>query len=117
MTWLKIVGETINTAASLTIAFVVLSVHNKILNQTKIDPVVIEQLNREETAVVIAIVLLGLGYALIMVDGFREMYKEERLKQMHQKLATGRVRPDVFQKLSNKIKKSHLEKQQNKAVT
>ena len=108
------IGETVNTAASLTIAFVVLSVHNKIRDQTKIDPVVLAQLNQEEMAVIVAIVLIGIGYALIMIDGIRSEYKETRLKQIHQKLATGRVEKDVFQKASEKIKRAQLLRAQSK---
>jgi len=114
MGWLQIIGETLSTAAALTIAFVVLSVHNKIRSQTKIDPQVIDQLNKEENAVIVAIVMLGVSYALILIDGFQHMYKEKRNQQVHQKLAAGKVEPDVFQKLGAKLKKSHLEKPQNK---
>jgi len=102
--WLKITADTLNVIATLAIAFVVLSVHNKLRDQTKIDPVVVQQLDQEEIIVVVAIVLLGVGYAMTTIDNIQNVYRDQRLAQIHEKLATGQVSPDELQRFVSKTK-------------
>lgn len=106
MGWIKVVADTINVAAALAIAFVVLSVHNKIRDQTQIDPVVLAQMNQEEIIVIIAIVFIAVAYALNLMDQIYLIYKQDRQHQMHEKLARGKISKDVFQILQDKQKTS-----------
>lgn len=103
MSWIKIIADTINASAALAIAFVVLSVHNKIKEQTEIDPVVLAQMTTEETIVIIAIVLIGVAYALNMMDQIGSIYKETHEYQLHEKMVHGKVSPDIFEKLQSKM--------------
>lgn len=96
MTWLSIAAETISTAASLALAFALLSLHNTIRDQTQIDPKVVAQLNQEERIVIVAIILIGISYLLKLIDGIREEYNALRQRQVHQKLTTGKVQEGAW---------------------
>jgi len=92
MTWLRFASTTLSTLATLLMAFVLLSVHSKIRQDTKIDPDVVAALDRNEIIVLISVCLLVLSYALDVIDSFRTLLEKDRRKQIHERMYAGQVK-------------------------
>lgn len=104
MGWLQVVAHTLESIGSLIIAFVVLSVHEKVRTQRAIDEAVVLEMEREEVAVIVSIIVLGLGWALSIADSVHHIYLDQRKKQVNQMVTLGH--------LSNKNEIDVMQKQQ-----
>lgn len=80
MTWLGFASSTLNTAGTLMISFVLLSVHEKLKEEREIDQSVIDELNKEQIVVVVALILIALAWALLVISEFREVYDRRKLE-------------------------------------
>ena len=88
MTVLKFAAATLQVAGTLMISFVLLSVHQKFKQDKQIDQAVVDEMNKEQTVVVVALILIALGWALLVIGEFREVFDKRRQHSVEKLILT-----------------------------
>lgn len=78
MTWLTFSAASLNIVGTLMLTFVLGSVHQKFKEEREIDQAVIEEMNREQIVVLVALILISLAWAVTVIAEFQDTWDRKR---------------------------------------
>ena len=93
MSALSFIGMSFQTIGSLMLTFVLMSLHKKFKEERAIDETVIDEMDREQTMTVLALIFISLGWVIQIINEFRGIYHNKVHNHMKHLLASKQVTP------------------------